>query len=73
MKKMTINEAIQNVTAYVYYDGGKMPLDVARALDVLKDSAISLQKIENLCKQGLGLISSDKIIDIIKGSELDND
>ena len=36
---MTVQEAIKNVTAYVYMECENMPQQVIRALDVLKDSA----------------------------------
>ena len=36
---MTVQEAIKNVTAYVYMECENMPQQVIKALDVLKDSA----------------------------------
>jgi len=46
MAKMTRDEAIKNVTAYVYMEYENMPEDVIRALDVLKDSAKAWDKVK---------------------------
>ena len=55
MAKMTRDEAIKNVTAYVYMECENMPKDVIRALDVLKDSALAWDKVKeevaDLCNQ----------------------
>lgn len=67
MAKMTRDEAIKNVTVYVYMECLNMPNDVIRALDVLKDSAMAWDKvIEDIKKlkkdTACGLEAADKEI-----------
>lgn len=43
---MTVEEAVKNVTAYVYMEAENIPTMVARALDVLKDNARKAEQYE---------------------------
>lgn len=40
---MTENEAIKNVTAYVYMECENMPSEVIKALDIMKDATKEIQ------------------------------
>lgn len=67
MAKMTRDEAIKNVTAYVYMECLNMPNDVIKALDILKDSTMAWDKvIEDIKKlkkdTDCGLEAADKEI-----------
>lgn len=45
---MTVQEAIKNVTAYVYMECENMPQQVIKALDVLKDSSREVEQYRAL-------------------------
>ena len=45
---MTVQEAIKNVTTYVYMECDNMPMQVVKALDVLKDCAKECEQYREL-------------------------
>ena len=67
-RKMTIDDAIKNVTAYVYMECLNMPTQVITALDVLKDCARDIEQLEKkeeniekieLTKEGISSFCKD--------------
>ena len=45
---MTENEAIKNVTAYVYMECENMPQQVIKALDIMKDATKEIQQYRSI-------------------------
>ena len=45
---MTENEAIKNITAYVYMECENMPQQVIKALDIMKDATIEVQQYRSI-------------------------
>lgn len=66
---MTENEAIKNVTAYVYMECENMPSEVIKALDIMKDATKEIQAYGAIgtveeCRDAVERMKPKKIVDL---------
>lgn len=74
---MTENEAIKNVTAYVYMECENMPMQVVKALDIMKNCTKEIQQYREIGltpKMIKDMIESEKLASheaIFRGAKLE--
>lgn len=62
--KMTVEEAVKNVTAYVYMEAENIPTQVVQALDVLKNKARECEQYDTLKAEGRLMVKAYTIEDM---------